>query len=118
MRYHLRLCKALSYTGVVSATKKQPDVYVDDKATAEAAVATGYFNLVERLEDEKHHTSETGHIDKAQLEEMKLEALKKLAADMKIDDTGFKKKIDYIEAISAVEVIPGDAENEPDYGSE
>lgn len=47
MSYHLRLCKSLSYKGVVSATKKQPDVFVEDKATAEAAVATGYFNLVE-----------------------------------------------------------------------
>lgn len=47
MSYHLRLCKSLSYKGVVSATKKQPDVFVEDKATAEAAVATGYFTLVE-----------------------------------------------------------------------
>lgn len=47
MSYHLSLCKSLSYKGIVSATKKQPDVFVEDKATAEAAVATGYFVLVE-----------------------------------------------------------------------
>lgn len=44
--YHLRLIKALSYTGVVEATKQRPDVYVEDKAIADAAVATGYFKLI------------------------------------------------------------------------
>lgn len=53
MSYHLRLCKALSYRGVVSATKKQPDVFVEDKATADEAVATGYFKLIEFEEIEE-----------------------------------------------------------------
>ena len=114
MRYHLRLCKALSYTGVVSATKEQPDVYVDDKATADKAVATGYFELIA---EEGLNLSETGHLDKAQLEKMKLEELKKLAADMGIDDTGFKKKDEYVEAIAAVEVTIDDAENGINYGA-
>ncbi len=47
---HLRLCKGLSYSGVVAATRLKPDVFIDDEETAEAAVATGYFR---RMEDEK-----------------------------------------------------------------
>lgn len=43
--YHLRLIKALSYSGIVEATKQKPDVFVEDKATALSAVATGYFQL-------------------------------------------------------------------------
>ena len=46
MSYHLRLIKALSYSGIITATKKKPDVYVADKKIADAAVATGYFMLV------------------------------------------------------------------------
>lgn len=41
--YHLRLIKGLSYHGVVSATKKSPDVYTDDEAVYAAAIASGYF---------------------------------------------------------------------------
>lgn len=43
--YHLRLIKALSYSGIVEAIKQKPDVFVEDKATADKAVATGYFQL-------------------------------------------------------------------------
>ena len=49
--YHLRLTKALSYSGIVTATRKHPDVYTEDEATANAAVATGYFRLVSGAED-------------------------------------------------------------------
>ena len=49
--YHLKLVKALSFTGIVTATKKNPDVFVEDKATADAAVATGYFKLIEEAEE-------------------------------------------------------------------
>lgn len=116
MSYHLRLCKALSYTGLVEATKKEPDVYVDDKATADAAIATGYFKLVD-VEDAEPQTPETAHIEKAQLEDMKIDDLKKLATDMNIDTTGFKRKADYVEAIAAVEVTLGEeVETEADYG--
>ena len=117
MSYHLKLKKALSYKGIVEATAKHPDVYTDDKATAEAAVATGYFALVESGET----VTGTTHLDTAQLEEMKVDDLKKLAAEMGIDTTGFKKKADYVEAIAAVEVAAGpetdgETENEADYG--
>ena len=41
--YHLRLTKGLSYSGIVRATKKNPDVYTDDGAVRDAALASGYF---------------------------------------------------------------------------
>lgn len=44
--YHLKLIKSLSYHGIVKATKENPDVYTDDEAVANAAVATGFFELV------------------------------------------------------------------------
>ena len=45
--YHLKLIKSLSYHGIVKATKENPDVLTDDKAVADPAVATGFFELVE-----------------------------------------------------------------------
>ena len=44
--YHLRLAKGLSYSGIVQATAKKPDVYTDDKAVRDAAIATGYFEEI------------------------------------------------------------------------
>ena len=121
MSYHLKLIKALSYCGVVTATRQHPDIFVEDKATADAAVATGYFKLLESEEGIKQEpTAQIAHLDPAQLEEMKLDGLKQLAVDMGVDTTGLKKKADYVAAISAVEVIPGpetDEEgNEADFG--
>lgn len=115
--FHLKLIKGLSYTGVVEATKKKPDVFTEDKAIADKAVASGYFKLVGE-ETPVQHTPQTAHLDKGQLEEMKYDDLKKLAADMGIDTAGLKKKADLVEAIAAEEVIPGptEDENEVDYG--
>ena len=115
--FHLKLIKGLSYTGVVEATKKKPDVFTEDKAIADRAVASGYFKLVGE-ETPEQSTPQTAHLDKGQLEEMKFDDLKKLAADMGIETAGLKKKADLVEAIAAVEVIPGPAEdeNEVDYG--
>ena len=45
--YHLKLVKGASYTGIVSATAKDPDVFTDSKAKADAAVASGFFVLVD-----------------------------------------------------------------------
>ena len=44
--FKLRLIKALSYSGIVKASVDNPIVFTDDQATAEEAVATGYFELV------------------------------------------------------------------------
>lgn len=122
--YHLRLCKALSYDGEVSATRQSPDVYVEDKATADRAVATGYFALIGSTA-EAPPRSEKGHLDKDQLKDCKLDDLKKLAADIGVDTSGLKKKQEFIDAICAEEVgfDPEDGhkdeadetENHPDY---
>lgn len=118
--YHLRLIKALSYTGLVSATQKNPDTSTEDKAIADDAVASGYFTLIEDEAEEEQQEAKY-HLDKAQLDEMKFDDLKKLAVDMGIDITGIKKKADLVDAIAAVEVEPGepaDDENEVDYGED
>lgn len=50
--YHVKLIKGASYTGIVSATKANPDVFIEDKETADKALATGYFELVNSPSDE------------------------------------------------------------------
>lgn len=112
--YHLRLCKALSYTGIVSATRKNPDVFTEDKAVADKAIASGYFQLVEKGEGQT--ATVKGHLSKEQLEEMKVSDLKKLAEAMGIDTGSLEKKAELVEAISTEEVeAPAEEENEVDY---
>lgn len=118
--YHLKLLKGLSYNGVVSASQKNPDVYVLDETLANQAVATGYFKLVsgeiERVQLSSAQDVKSGNLDTAQLESMKLEDLKRLAEDIGLDPSAYRKKADLIEAISSVEVTPVSEENEVDYG--
>lgn len=127
MKYHLRLKKALSYNGVVSATRKNPDVYTEDKATAEAAVASGYFDLVEYVEDDQNpdnHVADTGemvkgHLDAEQLiKDYKLDELKDLAAKLGITTPGLKTKEDYAKAITAVEVEAPAGDGVADFSEE
>lgn len=120
--YHLKLCKGLSYKGVVAATRKAPDVFTEDKATSDAAVASGYFRLVEATEEKPGGAPAglTGHLDRAQLEGMVLKDLKAIASDMGIAIKGLDKP-GIIEAIVAVEVEAGpeeDGEGEPDFGED
>lgn len=49
--FKLKLIKGLSYSGIVSATAKNPYVTVDNEEIALAAVETGYFEIVERSEN-------------------------------------------------------------------
>ncbi len=92
--YHLKLSKGLSYYGGgIKATKKNPDVYVEDEASANAALASGYFKLVSVSEEQEVLPSRrTGHLDKVFLEDMDNDELKKLAADMGVDATGLSHK--------------------------
>lgn len=55
----------------------------------------------------------TGHLDPEELEKWDYNALKKLAADMGVKPEG-KTKADYIAALVAVEVEPGEEENDGD----
>lgn len=107
--YHLRLCKGLSYYGMggaLKATRQQPDVHTEDKATADAAVASGFFKLVSGPEtpDFPPPGEVVGHLDPEQLESMTIPDLKKLAGEMGVDIKGLKDKAAIIKAICAVEV--------------
>ena len=105
--YHLKLCKGLSYSnGKVTATKRNPGVFVDDKATADALLAPGYFKLISGPEapDFPPPGEVLGHLDPEQLDNMTIPELKKLAEDMGVDIKGLKAKVDIIAAIVAVEV--------------
>lgn len=105
--YHLKLCKGLSYSnGKVTATKRGPGVFVDDKATADALLATGYFKLISGLEapDFPPPGEVTGRLGPEQLDSMTIPELKKLAGEMGVDIKGRKDKAAIIAAIAAVEV--------------
>ena len=124
MTYHLKLKKAMSYNGIVCATRKNPDVYTEDKKVAEAAVATGYFDLV-AYEDNQPPTDVNtdmvkGHLDYDQLKKMGKDELKDLAEKLGVDATGLKTKEDYAKAIAAVECeAPADGEGtEVDFSQE
>ena len=121
--YHLRLYKGRSYCGVVSATKEKPDVFVEDKATADAAVATGYFKLIEEAEEptEGGEDKEPGEggVDKEpgkKLEEMTVPELETFAAYNGISLKGISKKADIIAKLKE-ELGVAETENEVDYGS-
>ncbi len=113
MSYHLKLIKALSYCGVVTATSQRPDVVVEDKATADAAVATGYFKLVEAEETPE----ETGEKEPGKkLEEMTVPELETYAAYKGVSLKGISKKADIIEKLKE-ELGAEETSNEVDYGS-
>ena len=52
MTYHLRLKNAMSYTGVVNATREEPDVFTADETIKTAALRSGYFDLVDVLAEQ------------------------------------------------------------------
>lgn len=122
--YHIKLCKAQSFSGVVTATALCPDVYIQDEKTANAALATGYFRLVETIADKETEPSKpagTAHLDPDQLADLTVDKLKQLAADMDVDISKATKKAEIIEAICAAEVTPGDeldGDGEPNYGED
>lgn len=99
--YHLKLVKALSYTGVVEATKEHPDVFVEDKAIADAAVASGYFVIVKDGE-EKMPGAEDGSREGEEtvpgkaLEKMTASELETFAAYKGVSLKGLTKKADMI----------------------
>ena len=99
--YHLRLCKALSYTGVVSATRKEPDVFTEDKAIADKAIASGYFQLVEAAEQEDTgQQEEENEVDYEELSNMTKAELTAYAAEHGISLEGCSTKADMLSAIS------------------
>ncbi len=117
MIYHLRLCKALSYCGVVEATKKNPDVFVEDKATADEAVATGYFKLVEEEADHEPPKDPAPPKDPEPgktLDEMTVPELETYAAYKGVSLKGVRGKENILAKLT--EEL-GETEGEVDYGS-
>ena len=120
--YHLELIKALSYTGVVSATKEKPDVYTDDEATAKEAVASGYFELVEEPsgtpvdpEDPEDPETQAEYSGKT-LDQMNKSELETFATYRDVDIKGAKTKADIIAKLREV-LDPAELEGEISYGS-
>lgn len=102
--YHIRLVKALSYSGIVSATKKHPDVFLEDKATADAAVATGYFSIVAGQQAEEHPAASKPGTEGPDYEALAKQTKAELtgyAQEHGIDIEGCKTKADILQAISA-----------------
>lgn len=107
----LKLKKALSYTGIVSATKEKPYVTVEDEATANAAVASGFFEIVElNAAEEKPTGPATGAITK--LDAMSIKQLKEYAKANDIDITGASKKEEILGRIEVAQAKP-DGEDDP-----
>lgn len=110
--YHLKLIKGRSYTGVVSATSSRPDAYTEDEAAALAAVASGYFRLVEEPTKGESGKGETGDENNGQdetgdkvpdfeaLAAMSKAELAAYAEEHEIDLKGCRTKDDMLEAIS------------------
>lgn len=112
--YHLRLIKALSYNGIISATKKHPDVYTNDKAIVDKAVASGYFAIVTEVdvphieiippkqEPTKDQNSIVGEIpDYETMSKQTKAELNQYAQAHGISTDGCKTKADILEVISA-----------------
>ncbi len=124
MSYHLRLIKGLSYTGWVSATSKNPDVYVDDEATAENAVASGYFELIgESSSEVTEDTEATEEVEEESLGyggktlgEMNKSELETFAVYRDVNIKGAKTKADIIARLEAA-LDAEELEGEIYYGS-
>lgn len=133
MLYHIKLKKAMSYTGIVNATREEPNVYTRDKDIATAAVRSGYFDLIDVEEDEAKADSalltaageeaEEGsipaHFDKGYLDSLSITDLKKLAGDLGVDVTKGMKKDGLVAAITAETVtVPAADDAQPDFGED
>ncbi|MCC8157315.1 MAG: hypothetical protein LIO54_08570 [Oscillospiraceae bacterium] len=126
MSYRIKLIKGMSYTGNgIQATKKNPEITVEDKATAEKAVASGFFKLIEEVAEQESGDEDGQEADQQDGEEyqpteeeiavenMSLAQLKDIAAQMGISKSGLKTKADYIAAIEAAADAADEAAGSP-----
>lgn len=139
MTYHLRLKNAMSYTGVVNATREEPDVFTADEAIKAAALRSGYFDLVDVLAEQDTaapadadtipltpagEQADDGNtpatLDRAYLESLSFAELKRLANDMDVPVTKTTKKAELIDTLAAETVtVPAEADDtEPDFGED
>lgn len=139
MTYHLRLKNAMSYTGVVNATREEPDVFTADEAIKAAALRSGYFDLVDVLAEQDTAApadadtipltpageqtddgSTPATLDRAYLKSLSFAELKRLANDMDVPVTKTTKKAELIDTLAAETVtVPAEADDtEPDFGED
>ncbi|MCC8066395.1 MAG: hypothetical protein LIO94_04755 [Clostridiales bacterium] len=113
--YHLKLIKGMSYTvGNLSASKRKPDLYVEDKEQADKLVKTGFFTVVGEtaeqnasleenegeLEADTSEESESGETPLiAELQGKNKADLVAYAGQNGIDITGCKTKDDILQRI-------------------
>lgn len=137
MTYHLRLKNAMSYTGVVNATREEPDVFTADETIKTAALRSGYFDLVDVLAEQDTAApadadtipltpageqaddgSTPATLDRDYLESLSFAELKRLANDMDVPVTKTTKKAELIDTLAAETVtVPAEADDtEPDFG--
>lgn len=111
--YRIKLIKALSYSGLVTATAEKPYVDIDDDETAEKILATGYFETVftstQTLESSAENVSKP-------LDEMNISELETFAAYKGVSLKGLKKKEAIINKLRE-ELTAEELEGDIEYGS-
>ena len=113
--HHLKFISGGSYRdGVIVATEKKPDVFVDDAEYAGTLGASGFFALVEGEKQEADLPEEdkgeellfpedertTADVLKEELEELTAKELKEYAEKHGIDLKGKTRKVDMINRIT------------------
>lgn len=110
--FHLKLIKGLSYSGIVRATARKPDVFTEDKAVRDAALASGYFAEAGEVEtvDDNHLPDPVGGNESVktadhatELSKMTTEELKAYASINGIPLGSAKKKEAILKAIKDAE---------------
>ncbi|MCD7810372.1 MAG: hypothetical protein LUG91_00750 [Ruminococcus sp.] len=97
--YHIRLVKSCSYKGIVSANKAKPDVYTEDKAAADKAVASGFFKLIEDEDEQTESENQTGRPDCEKLADMTKAELTEYAEKNGVSLEGCSTKTQILKAI-------------------
>ena len=118
---HIRLIKGRSYTGDINATSTKPDVYVDDEAIANRAVASGFFKIITSETPESpivkaDEESTPGGYGGKPLDEMNKSELETFATYRDVNIKGCKSKADIIDKLREV-LDPSELEGEIWYGS-
>lgn len=117
--YHIKLIKALSYTGFgISATKKNPDVYIEDEDIYKKALSTGYFEDFSgdsAPKNDEYKNSSTTYGGKT-LDEMNTSELETFAAYKNVSLKGIRKRETMIDKLR--EELPAEElEGVIEYGS-
>lgn len=117
MSYRLKFVKGASYYGFggqVQATQQKPDLILEDKEIVDKAIATGYFQLIEKIEATPEHNDEL-QSGKA-LEDMTVSELETFATYKGVSLKGVKGKDNMIAKLKE-ELGAQETENEVYYGS-